>query len=572
MSINFNLLSESEFYASLGSLISKLEGSRSSVYYDTKKIPTIGIGFNLLSPSVRDKVFEVMGLNEQQIESAKVALRVQYANNFQLENALNRAIGYQFELTSLQIDAVFKSVINDAIVNVREKLGLPDDEFSRELVALVSLYHNSPSLIGNGLINAFSIEDPYIARAEAWYQIRYAHADELHKRRYVEAEVFGLYENGVSNSVEEAMGVYRWYSSKASQGNTSDPLGIIQYDTIHQELIYEANRDLSSVVGISGYAYVEDFKSELQQAKHDLSLTLNALPSVDSPFDIFVSGHEDSILESNSTRNTWLFGGDGNDYIKGNSGDDGLIGGNGNDLIEGGDGRDTIYGQDGNDIIYGGLGQDFIYGGDGDDMVYGEGYDIIYGGNGNDHLYSGEHGTRLNGEAGNDVLHGDGEYLDYMDGGDGFDLYYAGQYDYVTDSDGSGAVYLNNILVSDFYHDPNTGSPEYPYSGLFYDSYGRNAHFANGSVTIFEPGASGDSITINSFKNGDLGITIHPRQDANLLGSNNFHEWEDSIQFFESHKNYSVLVDALNMFDFESDVELDVFIPTKIDNFSNYVV
>ena len=67
-----------------------------------------------------------------------------------------------------------------------------------------------------------------------------------------------------------------------------------------------------------------------------------------------------------------LDGGDGNDRIFGNYGDDNLNGGAGsddlygesdNDVLNGGDDDDYLYGHDGNDVLFGGNGVDQLYGG-----------------------------------------------------------------------------------------------------------------------------------------------------------------------------------------------------------------
>src|SRR5262245_3628754 len=97
-----------------------------------------------------------------------------------------------------------------------------------------------------------------------------------------------------------------------------------------------------------------------------------------------------------------VYGGDGNDTIRGLGGDD---------YIFGDDGRDTIFGGDGYDIIEGGKGKDELHGGDDNDILWGqEGDDTLYGDNNNDYLDGGIGAGRL-------------------DGGDGIDTaaYYASQ-------------------------------------------------------------------------------------------------------------------------------------------------
>ena len=79
-----------------------------------------------------------------------------------------------------------------------------------------------------------------------------------------------------------------------------------------------------------------------------------------------------------------VFGGDGRDHIKvhnsvgqipaelfGGSGNDRLRGGNGHDVLVGGEGDDRLYGTDGRDLMIGGLGADQIFGDDDDDILIG---------------------------------------------------------------------------------------------------------------------------------------------------------------------------------------------------------
>src|SRR5262245_34088921 len=94
------------------------------------------------------------------------------------------------------------------------------------------------------------------------------------------------------------------------------------------------------------------------------------------------------------------------------SGDDDVYGGDGNDTIRGLGGEDWLYGQDGRDKVYGGADNDWIEGGKGnDDLFGGDNNDILWGDEGNDKLY---------GEDDNDYLDG-GAGADRLDGGDGID-------------------------------------------------------------------------------------------------------------------------------------------------------
>lgn len=90
----------------------------------------------------------------------------------------------------------------------------------------------------------------------------------------------------------------------------------------------------------------------------------------------------------------YVDGGEGDDYIGGDKGNDILCGGDGYDTIEGWGGNDCLKGGDegdvlsggyGNDCEYGGYGDDWMCGGYGNDKMYcGEGYDCAWGGGGSD--------------------------------------------------------------------------------------------------------------------------------------------------------------------------------------------
>src|ERR1700748_3381716 len=82
-----------------------------------------------------------------------------------------------------------------------------------------------------------------------------------------------------------------------------------------------------------------------------------------------------------------LFGGDGNDTLKGGSGNDMLFGQAGNDTLVGGGGNDLLFGGDGNDKLDGGTGNDELFGEAGNDVMTwnpGGGTDLMDGGAGND--------------------------------------------------------------------------------------------------------------------------------------------------------------------------------------------
>ena len=83
-------------------------------------------------------------------------------------------------------------------------------------------------------------------------------------------------------------------------------------------------------------------------------------------------------------------GGDGDDHISSDVGNDVLFGGAGHDTLSGGAGTDVLAGGEGDDILSGGSGNDVLIGGDGNDVIQGDaGIDEIYAGKGVDSLRGG---------------------------------------------------------------------------------------------------------------------------------------------------------------------------------------
>lgn len=124
--------------------------------------------------------------------------------------------------------------------------------------------------------------------------------------------------------------------------------------------------------------------------------------------------------------NDTMDGGSGRDWMYGQDGDDHMEGHDGNDHVSGGMGNDQVYGRAGNDYVAGGIGNDLIFGNAGNDaMSGGVGNDMMYGGAGNDEIDGDEGNDRLEGGAGNDTLSGESGN-DIMEGGSGNDTMWGG--------------------------------------------------------------------------------------------------------------------------------------------------
>ncbi|MBE9039709.1 hypothetical protein IQ235_02725 [Oscillatoriales cyanobacterium LEGE 11467] len=157
--------------------------------------------------------------------------------------------------------------------------------------------------------------------------------------------------------------------------------------------------------------------------------------------DDFISSSTGNDIASGDLGEDWVFGsfgsdilaGGGNaDYVSGGDDDDVILGdssirgadeiifalpdeeandtlrgGNGDDAILGEWGDDSIQGNDGNDSLLGGPGDDAIDGGEGDDLIKGNlGNDSLLGSSGNDSIYGNEDDDLIIGGAGADIING----------------------------------------------------------------------------------------------------------------------------------------------------------------------
>lgn len=123
-----------------------------------------------------------------------------------------------------------------------------------------------------------------------------------------------------------------------------------------------------------------------------------------------------------------IFGGAGDDILRGAAAEDLLVGGGGQDTLRGRHGDDSLSGNGGNDRLVGGAGEDLLLGGRGRDVLFGGNQDDILNGQaGNDWLNGGRGDDILTGAIGADVFAfnrnaGDDTITDFVDGDDRINL------------------------------------------------------------------------------------------------------------------------------------------------------
>jgi Ca2+-binding RTX toxin-like protein len=117
--------------------------------------------------------------------------------------------------------------------------------------------------------------------------------------------------------------------------------------------------------------------------------------------------------------NDTILGNEGNDVIEGNGGDDDVLGGIGNDIVTDLAGDDVLKGGPGNDALDGGIGLDLLLGGDGKDLtIGGANTNVHFAGPGDDFIIGGQGADEVDGDSGDDWQEG-GEQTDLMQGDSG---------------------------------------------------------------------------------------------------------------------------------------------------------
>lgn len=343
-------------------LLTLLEGSTSLPYVDSVGDPTIGIGFNLvynLKPVLQamigkknwsDTLYDRLetqvnksysaGQNSALIANlngvmadwhnsrdSDVPAEFRFANDAQITRALN-AMAPQYD-----------KVVDNWIA------GIPE---SSERAALFSLAWNGPSLLGPKLKAAVLAGD----RAEAWYEIRYNSngiaLEGIANRRYVEADLFNLYDNDSRVTYAEAV--------RSGQ----------MLATHHQSVLaYEAKYDPLTAAIVKGVKTIETIHEELQPA----------IAAVLKKFGLSAARSLEEILSADSGMPN--VAGDGTSHDSGKNDDDLMLGSAAGNALSGGAGKDVLVGLKGADTLTGGAGADLFVFTRAEDSAASGGMDVI---------------------------------------------------------------------------------------------------------------------------------------------------------------------------------------------------
>ena len=376
-----------EFLEELFDLIRSVEQGRNfdqQVHNDGIGVPTLGYGYAMVVKGQGDQWARKDTLNSDLRDIGITLSRAANAALDDIIDALND--GDQDEAVELitndlapavptisQADGrvLFNADSKRAQADVKDRLNnnalynsLVD---TREMLALVSLAYNGPGTIGPSLQAALKLPDSARGRAEAWYQIRYQTnpapkagqkdvRNGIARRRYVESQVFGLYDAGTVTA-NSARAVYQMYTAHRDV--------ILQYERDRSANIASANTiDFSRIEVIDR---VDTLQQSLNSAHQRLLATYAPGRTDIDVLDVLVHDDSDTAEQTpltatarngfqlnTGTQGAYLLDGrGGKDTLIGGSKADVLVGGRGNDTLKGGAGKDryVFRSGDGTDVI-----------------------------------------------------------------------------------------------------------------------------------------------------------------------------------------------------------------------------
>lgn len=382
MAIDYHQRSEEEYRYRASVMIQNFEGYRAQPYDAEDERATIGFGYTFNRDNNLE-LWELAGVQLSQGERQHL-IAIDRAPSEQ-----KTALGLAFDVRITREEA--RSLLENASFSTYERpamnLGMP---FSDERAVVVSLTYNR----GDGRMAThmqgfnYAIADG--DRAEAWYQIRYNSKGTndspgaqlgLRARRNMESEIFGLYNDPLNVSTDEARSVYRMFQLHRDDilknerdwgvdldGTPARRNAIVQANNNYPDLVREYGpvQTLSAALEPARSRLLADLRHENPDLadrlqNEDFATTAiyldsgrglrsgNALRQDQRNNTVQdIDQNHAATLDSRRARgnveiasNDLLIGDGGNDTLRAHRGDDILIGGQGRDRMEGGEGRDT---------------------------------------------------------------------------------------------------------------------------------------------------------------------------------------------------------------------------------------
>ena len=392
MAINYTEYTLQEYVDAVVELISRVEGFRSQVYKLDDGEVTIGCGYTF-GRSNNVALWTAAGIT---ITPAELQV-LQRIDNASTKEEKNRIAFSEFTrpITADEARALLKQTYPQ-YEGPANDINMP---LSPERVAFVAVTYNRGARRVRETMRDFyqAIRDG--DRAEAWFQIRYKslgkedqYINGKAKARYLESQVFGLYDDSDNVTAEEAISVFKMlhrhrkeiYDHEARFGQKFDG------SDGTRNMISEGNNDTNYrlVLGHFEMERIDTINQALDSGKTTLLADLRTRYQ-DSP-EIVNSLQDNSIVSTNIYLNpakptdadqsstldarpyeTGNYANGANDLMVGMDQRDLMHGGKGNDILLGEGGRDSLFGEEGDDILAGGAGDDvyFYHAGDGNDRI-----------------------------------------------------------------------------------------------------------------------------------------------------------------------------------------------------------
>ena len=409
MAINYTDYTQQEYTDAIIELITYIEGHETRVrdIGDTKA--TIGYGYTF-NRSNNVVLWTAAGITLtatewqvlQQIDSAPASQKT----NIALTQFTRQISHTEAQELLRQTYSRYEGPANE--------LNMP---LSPERVTFVSVTYNR----GAGRVRS-TMSDFYQAirngdRAEAWFQIRYnalgnqnpTFVNGIAKRRYLESQIFGLYNDPDNVDAQETYSVFKMFQRHRTEIADHEARFGVRFDDINgtRNMINEGNNDVNYHL-VFDYFELDRIETIRQSLNHGKSTLLADLRYRYGEFSDIATRLQDDLITSTSIylnpakstdanrsyafdalpyetgtyatagSNDLMIGLDQTDTMYGRKGDDILLGEGGNDILNGNEGNDLLYGGEGDDRFWGGTGNDILIGGSGNDTLYGGQGDDTY--------------------------------------------------------------------------------------------------------------------------------------------------------------------------------------------------
>ncbi len=180
------------------------------------------------------------------------------------------------------------------------------------------------------------------------------------------------------NRVSADNGVFKITATVTDSRGATSAVALSDFSVLGWTVMVDplaASRCILVVVGSQGddQIKIKDYQKDddllrvkIRDREEDVRYRGLVSADVDRILVFGLRGADDITIDKDITVQTMLWGGEGDDRIKGGGGNDVILGEKGDDKIDGGDGRD---------ILIGGTGSDKIHGDDGDD-IFVSGYTV----------------------------------------------------------------------------------------------------------------------------------------------------------------------------------------------------